>query len=225
MKTVAIIWYCLGILASAGALKFEKSTIDADLGIKDESIVQDFKFTNSSSEAIKIRSADAGCSCMEVTIADGKLSYAPGESGVIRAVFDVGTFQGTVQKPIHIWLDGDPDEKPSASIMLRVHVPVIIAVEPKTLKWEVGEESATKTMDVKMNYEKPIHVTGISTSNENFETKLVAVEKGKHYQIQITPKVTDSPALSIVRINTDVDVKKQKLQQGFAVVKVPTKKP
>ena len=224
MKIVAIIWFCLGIIASAGTLKFEQSTIDADLGLKDKSVSRDFKFTNKTSETVKIRSADAGCSCMEITIADGKMSYAPGESGVIRATFAAGTFQGLVEKPIHIWLEGDPDEKPSTSIMLRVNVPIIIAVEPKTVKWDVGDKVATKIIDVKMNYEKPINITKIGSSRDSFTAELVTVEKGKHYQIKVTPKSTDGPVLSIIRINTDVDVKSQQIQQGYAIVKAPIKK-
>jgi hypothetical protein len=130
-----------------------------------------------------------------------------------------------VEKPIYIWLAGDPEETPSSTISLRVHIPVVIALEPKTLKWEDGAPKETKSIDVKMDYEKPIRITSVSTSNDSFSAKIVTVEEGKHYKVEVTPSATAKTGLSIVRIETDTDVKKQRVQQGFAVIAAPVKKP
>jgi len=206
-------------VSHAASLKFENRLNEVHADLNAAAVKSDFKFTNTSSKTVTIQKADAGCSCLAVEVSDGKLTYAPGESGVLRTTFEIGNFQGAVDKPIYIWLDDDPEDKPSGSVNLRVHIPVIIALEPKTLKWNVGDKAESKTIEVAMDYEKPIHIESVSTSNDNFQTELVTLEKGKKYSIRITPANTDEAGLSIIRIKTDADVKKQRIQQGFAVIR------
>ncbi len=225
MKILLTAWLVFGGILFGASLEFEKPLIELDAAIDAKLVTTEFKFTNPGKEKLTIREADAGCSCLSVEVAGGKMAYAPGESGVFRATFEVGSFQGAVDKQINIWLDGDPEDKPSTTVTMRVNVPVIIRLEPKTLKWQVGSEAKTMTMDVFMDYKKAIHVKDVTTSNGDFETVLKTVKDGKHYQVQVTPKSTKSPGLVIVRIVTDVDVEKQKIQQGFAVVSAGPPKP
>lgn len=219
MKFLCLVLFLFGVVPAGAGLEFESALIKVDAGLNDKTVTRDFHFTNRGDKAVSIKQADGGCSCLQAQVAGGKLGYAPGESGTIRVVFEVGSFQGTVDKNISVWLDGDPEDKPSTTLTMSVTIPVIIQVEPKTVKWEVGSPAAPKVIDVMMNYEKPIHITAVATSNGTFSAKLTAVEEGKHYRIEVTPeKGTDSAALSIIRIETDVDVEKQRVQQGFAVI-------
>lgn len=225
MKTLATFFLLLAALSAHAELKFETPIIDADAGLNDATLVRDFKFTNMGTKPVKITQADAGCSCLAIQVAGGKFTYAPGDTGTIRATFSIGNFQGAVEKAIFIWLEGDTEEKPSSTVTLRVHIPVIIALEPKTLKWETGATKETKSIDVKMDHEKPIRITKVTTSNESFSAKIVTVEEGKHYKVEVTPSVTAATGLSIIRIETDSDVEKQRIQQGFATIIAPLKKP
>jgi len=226
MKALALTLILAGTLPAAAALEFETPVIKAEADLSDKFITRDYKFTNSGGKAVKIKEADAGCSCLAVQVAGGKLAYAPGESGVLRAVFELGSFQGTVDKQINVWLEGDPEEKPSTTLTMSVHIPVIISLEPKTLKWEVGAKAEPKMIDVVMDYKNPIHITSVSAGNEMFSAKLVTIEEGKRYGIEVTPvKGTASAGLSVVRIVTDVDVEKQRIQQAFAVISAPPGKP
>lgn len=223
MKALPVFLFLLAILPIRAELKFETPVIDAEAALDATILVREYKFTNAGTKAVTITQADAGCSCLTVELAAGKFTYAPGESGTMRATFEIGSFQGTVEKPILIWLEGDREESPSVKVMLRVHIPVIIALEPKTLKWEVGGSMEMKSIDVKMDYEKPIRITSVSTSNETFSAKMVIIEEGKHYKVEVTPHGTAAGGLTIVRIETDTDVQKQRIQQGFALITVPVK--
>jgi hypothetical protein len=80
-----------------------------------------------------------------------------------------------------------------------------------------------KSLDIKMDYKNPIQITSVTTSNENFTTKLVTIEEGKHYKVEVTPRNTASGGFTIVRIETDADVEKQRIQQSFAVITAPLK--
>ncbi len=218
MKFLLIAWVALAASLAAAPLKFEKSLIEVHAPLDSKTVTEDFKFTNSGDSTVVIRETDAGCSCLSVQVSDGKLSYAPGESGTLRAKFEVGSFQGAVDKQINVWLEGDPDEKPSGTVTMRVHIPQIIAITPRTIKWKVGAEPVTKTVDIDMDYEKPIRVTSVSSSNPDFTAKLVAVEEGKKYRIEVTPTGTASPGLSILRVETDLEIKKHRIQQSFAAI-------
>lgn len=222
---LTLFFLALAACLQAADLKFEKPLHEVHVGTDDETITQEFKFTNAGSEPLEIRHADAGCSCLAVEFAGSKASYAPGESGIMRATFKIGNFQGTVNKEILIWLADDPDEKPSTKVILRVHIPNVVALEPKTLKWELGAPTETKTMLVKMDYEKPIHVIAAETSNADFSAEIKVIEEGKVYAIEVTPRDTSGQRLSIVRIETDFDTPKYRLQQGFAIVRAAEGKP
>ncbi|MFM2198879.1 MAG: hypothetical protein RLZZ505_2311 [Verrucomicrobiota bacterium] len=223
MKILPAIFFLITALPIHAELKFETPVIEADAALDATTLIREYKFTNIGTKAIKITQADAGCSCLGVEVAAGKFTYAPGESGTLRATFEIGNFQGTVEKPILIWLEGDREDSPSVQVTLRVHIPVIIAVEPKTLKWEQNGSTEMKSLDVRMDYPKPIKITSVTTSNENFSTKLVTIEEGKHYKVEVTPRSTASGGFTIVRIETDSDVEKQRIQQSFAVIAAPIK--
>lgn len=225
MRTLPILLLLLASFPATAALEFETPAIKVDADLNDKTLTRDFKFTNSGDKAVKITNADAGCSCLGVEVAGGKFSYAPGESGILRATFEVGNFQGTVDKRINVWLEGDPEDEPSVSVTMSVHIPVIIKVEPKSLKWKVGDPAEPKTIHVTMDYKKPIHVTSVGTSNETFSAELITVEEGKHYQIKVTPqKGTTSAGLNIVRIETDAEIERHRIQQAFAVISATIRK-
>lgn len=225
MKFFLTAWVALATSLAAAGLKFEKSLIEVNAPLDSETVTSDFKFTNKSDAQVTIREADAGCSCVAVQVAGGKLSYAPGESGTLRATFELGSFQGIVDKQINIWLKDDPEDKPSSIVTMQVHIPVAIQLEPRTLKWEGGSELTMQVLEIVMDYEKPIHVKSVTSSSPDFEAKLVTIEDGKKYQVEVTPKSTDSPGLAILRIETDFDVEKHRIQQSFASVSRKVEKP
>jgi hypothetical protein len=223
MKILSIILFLFAVVPAYAELKFENPTIEVEAGLDEKTVTRDFKFTNVGDKPVKITSADGGCSCLTVQVGGGKFTYAPGDTGILRTTFEVGSFQGSVDKPIHVWLEGDREDSPSGTVTLRVNIPVIIGLEPKTVKWEVGDPAEPKSIDITMNYKQPIHIKSVSTSNDSFSVKLITVEEGKHYKVEVTPSATASAGLSIVRIETDVDVDKQRVQQGFASISPPRK--
>ena len=225
MKAFAFLLLLLAAFPATAALEFETPAIKVDADLNDKTVTRDFKFTNGGDKVVKITNADAGCSCLGVEVADGKFTYAPGESGVLRATFELGNFQGTVEKRISVWLEGDPEDKPSTSVSMSVHIPVIIKVEPKSVKWQVGDPAEPKMIDVTMDYKKPIRVTSVGTSNDTFSAELITLEDGKRYQIKVTPaKGTSSAGLNIIRIATDAEIEKHRNQQAFAVISSSPKK-
>ncbi len=218
MKFAIGMWLMLAGLVQAVGLEFAELIKEVNAAPDATSVTADFNFTNKGDKPVTIAKADPTCSCIKVQISEGKLIYAPGESGVIRTSFEVGNFSGTVDKVVALYIDNDKADHPSMQITVRVNIPVIVGVEPKTLKWELGGKLEPKTVQIRMAEGKAIHVTDVTSSSEAFSCELKTLEDGKNYDLVVTPKVKDAPGISVIRIQTDCEIVRYKVQQAFAVI-------
>ncbi len=221
MKFAIGIWLILAAFAQATNLEFAEITKDINAAADATTVIAEFTFTNKSDKTVTITKSDSGCSCLKVEIADGKLKYAPGESGVVRTQFEMGNVSGVVDKIVALWLDNDPAEQPSLQLTLRIHVPVLIALAPKTLTWELGAPLEPKTIEIRMAEGQSIRVTSVTTSSELYVCELKTLEEGKKYDLRVTPKPMETPGMCVIRIETDCPITKQRVQQAFAVVRRP----
>lgn len=222
MKFAIGIWLTLAAFAQAAGLEFTEMLKEVKAPVDAMTVTEDFNFTNKSGKPVTITKADPPCSCLKVQISGGKLKYAPGESGVIRITFDMGTFSGTVDKVMPIFLDKDPEDKPSVALTMRVHIPVLVEVAPKTVKWDLGGSNLEpQTIEIRMTGDKPIHVTGIKPTSNAFSYELKMLEDGKKYAVVVTPLSLKVPGICIIRIETDCEVSKHRIQQAFATISKP----
>lgn len=221
MKIACGIWLVLTAWIQAAALDFTTTFKEIHVPADIKTVTADFDFTNRSNKPVSIAKYDPGCSCIAVQVKEGKLRYEPGESGTIRAEFNMGNFSGTVDKMVVLWLNNDPTDKPSLTLNVRVHIPVLVVLEPKTLKWDLNGKGQPQTIRITMKYEKPIRVTSVSASSDAFKHELKTVEEGKTYDLVVTPTDIKTPTLGIFRIETDCQIEKHRIQQVFATVRRP----
>jgi len=222
MKFVIGIWLGIAALVQGAGLEFTELLKEVNAAADAATLTVDFNFTNKGDKPVTITKSDPGCSCLKLQISGGKLKYAPGESGVVRATFEMGNFSGTVDKVVALWIDNDPADHPSMKLTVRVHIPVLVALEPKTVKWDIGAKPAPQTIQIRMAEGKPIRVTGVKSSSDAFSCELKTLEEGKKYDLVVTPLAMDVPGMSVIRIETDSEVSKHKVQQAFAVVRKST---
>lgn len=220
MKHLLVFFLSPATILAAG-LDFTSTLREIDAPIDSKSVTAEFPFTNHGEKTINIARHDSPCSCLGVEIDKGKLSYAPGESGVVRTKFSIGNFSGTVDKSIAIWLDDDraATAKPAHTLTVRVTIPVLITVEPKTVAFKVGGPTEAKFIDIRMQAGKPAHVTKIVSSSTAFRHELTTVKEGEHYRLQIEPLVSAKRELAVFRIETDITSTRQRVQQAFAVIR------
>lgn len=212
---------CATMAAHAAALTFESDLVEVHAAADAANVTADFKFRNDGETPTRIVKYDAACSCMNVSISDGKLEYAPGESGAIRAVFSVGNYSGTIDKVVALWLAGDGPDSPAARLTVRIHIPVLVSIEPKTLTWDVGADPAPQSIAIAIDPSMEIRVLGTQSSNDAFTTELITHEDGRRYELVVTPKRTGTPGLGIIRIETDCPVPRHRIQQAFGVIRNP----
>lgn len=185
-------------------------------------IVCDFSFENKGTETVKIARYESTCSCMSVQINQGgKLEYAPGEKGILRANFDMENFTGEVDKNVILWLEGDPESKPSFVLVVHVIIPVLVDMQPRTLEWNGPGPWEAKTLKIRMNHTEPIQITRATLNNLCYESELKVIEPGKEYDFIVKPLVKPDmvPGVGVIHIETDCTIDKQKKQMAFVVVR------
>lgn len=224
MRTIFVILMALVCQASA-ELVFDQPFQEIKAPSNADRVSADFPFTNKGATTIRVAKVNPNCSCIAIKISDGKLEYAPGETGVIRTEFDMGNFSGEVDKEVAVWLEGDPEDRPSVKLVVRVHIPALVVLEPKTIKWETGATATTLPIRVTMHHSDPIHITRATCSSDAFQLELKTLEEGSSYEVRVTPKTLEKPVLGIIRIETDCKINKHKIQQGFAIIQNPPRQP
>lgn len=213
----------LSLALARGGIVFPEVLKQVEAPADARTVTTDFEFSNTGDKPVTIRHYDAACSCMSVQVKDSKLLYQPGEKGVIRTIFDLGNFAGTIDKVVAIWMEGDRDDAPSVRLTVRVHIPELVKVEPKTLRWTLGGTPAPHSLKILIQHDKPVRITKVSGTNENFRHELVTIQDGREYEIKVTPAGLASPGIGILRIETDCDVGRHRIQQAFLVVSAATK--
>jgi hypothetical protein len=219
MRTAICCWLAIAGFLPAAGLTFEKELVEIHAPPDAKMVVADFKFENKTDKPVNIVKFDKVCSCIAVQVSNGKLNYAPGESGQIRATFDMGNFSGLVDKTVVLWLDKDPVDKPSLTLTVRVHIPVLVVMSEKTLKWSLDGSPETRKIDITMAHSKPIKIVATSCTSDNFSVEVHPLEEGKHYELWVTPAAVKEPGLAIIRIETDCDIARHKTLQAFAVIR------
>lgn len=218
---ILLLSLALASFAQAAELKFAEPVREVRPAADAETVAIDFNFANTSKKAVTISKADAGCTCMKVVFAGGKMEYAPGESGVMRAIFKLGQFSGTVERPISLWLDTDPKKPATQAVTAKIQIPAVIVMEPRTLKWASGGPAEPQTIRIRMADGKTIHVTDVKPSTEQFSTELKVVEEGRQYDLIVTPRDVTVTGVGVIVIETDSAVQKLQTQQVYAMVHQP----
>src|SRR5258708_10241299 len=124
-----------------GALSWDSQKIQltAKTGEKQASGV--FHFTNAGSATITITSVVPSCGCTTAELA--RRTYAPGETGEIKATITMGDMMGVQEKTITVTTD-EAAGKP-VPLILRVTIPELFTCTPQTLLWRIGDKLEEKS--------------------------------------------------------------------------------
>ena len=210
-----VAWLALMAPLSAG-LVFENRVVEVDAGPDEDVLEVLFPFPVIGKE-VQITSFDAPCSCLSAQISDGgRLRWKEGEKGVVKGIFELGTFKGTIEKYILLKVAGEPND---IKLTARVTIPELVRLDPPTLTWAIGGDPAPKILRVTMHHDDPIHLTDATISNPNFELERKTIEKGKAYELVVTPKAMNARALGMIRLRTDAEYKRHQRYQAFAMVR------
>lgn len=143
-----------------------------------------FRFTNPGKAPVTIISLDTSCGCTTAELA--KRTYAPGESGEIKAIFNLGERTGLQEKSVQV----TTDENPSAptTLKLKVTIPDLFTCTPRLQLWRVGDSPSAKTTLV--TAVGPLKITGLEpypAMPDQATTRIECLEAGTRYRLTLEP--------------------------------------
>ncbi len=221
MRTLLILTISLLSLSTAMAergLTFVRNKIPVTAAAEARKITVTYAFENKSKRTITIERYDSACSCLSAQIKGSKLVYKPGEKGVIRVDFELGTFAGTVEKTVMLWTTDDPDKSPSSVLTVVLTIPDLFQLTPKSLTWDQNGSKEPKVFKIKVNHTHPIHITGHSGTNKNFVYEIKTIRDGWEYELVVTPKDISVPAIGMIKLTTDSPIFRYQRKMAFVVV-------
>ena len=213
----------VGVLPVSAGIIFEKDVIEVKVKPDQQTVEVVFPFTVEGDKEVEIAEYDAPCTCLEARISDnGRLKWKPGEKGSVQGLFDVGNMRGGVlEKMIVLRMKGE--DVPSVKLTIKMDIPILLEIEPKTLAWTQGEDVKPMTFKLKVKHNKPMKILESSGTNDNFPFEVKTIKEGWEYEIVVTPKSLDDRAFGMIRLKTDSDLPKHVRHQAFVVIRAKGK--
>ncbi len=214
------------VFISSGEMVFEKQLVEIHAKPDQKEVTGEFPFVIKSKDET-IKSYDAKCSCLEAGVLplnpdrSAKLTWKVGEKGMIMARFDTSKFLGTVDKAIELNLEGASEP---INLVVRVHVPVLVKIEPATLRWDVGGKNEEKVMKVTIQHDKPIKITSHKGNNPKFPYEFKTIREGWEYEIRVKPVDTAQSGIGMLALRTDSEFARFRRSMAYLVTKPKIKK-
>jgi hypothetical protein len=174
-----------------------------------------YTFTNTSGMPAMVEEFHQSCGCM--TGEWDEKPVDPGATGKIKAKFLTTGLRGKVRKSLKVKFV----EMGTVELTAEVTIPDTLTYSSQTLRWNVGEATAEKHVDITVNSEKPVKVLSVVNSDPAFTTKLTTTEEGRSYRITVTPRDTSGDKVGVFQVRTDATDPRDALQGLFAVIEKP----
>lgn len=166
-----------------GATRPLQSTLDVAFGFK-----------NTSDRPVSIRAVQTNCDCLAA--GPNKLTYAPGEAGVITARFTVGDRYGPYERVITVQTDDGAEPK---RLIVQVEVPEPATTSPTILMWSIGSAADEKTIELRTAAGVHLDFAEVFPSTPDFRVRLETVTAGQHFRLHVAPVRTSAPANAALR--------------------------
>lgn len=185
-----------------GSLEFSPGFQAIKVAAGADSVETRIEVTNKGDHVVTITNLESGCACLSVEV-DTK-AIAPGSKAMISGTFSTGKLSGATEKMITV--QTDESEVHKAFLKVRLEIAPLYEIRESMTNWEVGEEPVPKKVIFEVKRDKPIHVLKASSMRDEVTCELKTVEKGRLYELILTPESTEKTLLGIVKIETDCEI-------------------
>ncbi len=183
------------LVSSAPALEWKTQTLTFTTAPFQTTQDAVFEFTNTGSKPVTILDVESNCDCLDAA-ADRK-TYPPGATGTIKTRFTIGDRLGLYERRIKLVTDESPEP---VRLLVRVEVPEIVNLSPRSVAWKLHEPAAEKAVDVEVAPGVKIHFTRVQPTTGDFTARLEILEAGRRYRIHLKPPATTQPANAAFRL-------------------------
>jgi len=207
--------YGLSPLLHAG-IEFETTRVLLKPRPDQEEVEAVFAFTNASKAPLQVLAAISGCTCLKTEFTTDVIPA--GGKGRVSGIFKTTNQPGVVEKTIQLRVDENGKQR-VIPLTVGVEVAQLVRIEPRTLAWTAGGEAKEQTFTVAMNWEKPIRLREVTSSQPGFEIRIETVTEGGEYRVHVKPADTTKPMLGIFHFQTDCEIEKFAKPIAFAHVR------
>jgi len=204
MKTYPCIFRILALgltlalpLTGFSALIWEQKRIDLKAGLDQKEVVAAFNFENTGEIPVTIRDLSTTCEC---TVAElTKRTYAPGESGTIKAIFTIGDRMGPQERQITVAMDDS--YAPVATLTMHVEIPELLSYSARMLRWSSKGPADEKSVEVAaLDQNRIVDLKVKSISPDRATARVEAIIAGSKYRIVVQPILSNSPSTATITL-------------------------
>jgi hypothetical protein len=182
-------------------LTFEKTVIEDVIAPGEKSYPFEFAFENTGEATVEISEIKTTCGCTTAKLE--KMSYAPGETGMITGTFSVGSRQGMQEKKVRV-LTKDLTQ-PEIQLALKLDIPQLVTMKPGLLFWRVGSEPDTKTLTISPNADLGAKILSVECESPDFAVEsLPKVEGSNEYEVVVAPLKTEAKSRGLIKVTVAV---------------------
>jgi hypothetical protein len=193
----ALLAALLSLAAAAhswAGLTWDKTKIEVTAEVGAPRVHVQYVFTNTGTAAISITSITPSCNCVAPRLA--KTDYAPGESGTLKAIYNV--LRDKPAPVVFRTISVVTSDSPSSPTLLQlwVHIPVGVTTTPEELYWQHGQKPTSKDVIVQAGPGIKGMQLVQSGTNDNWTVNVTPEVKGERYRLTFTPKDIAGPSVA-----------------------------
>lgn len=214
---VAAVALAFATAGHAAGLEWRQTLIETSATFQQTDVKADFVFRNTSSRPVTITSANASCDCTTAELE--KDTFAPGETGRMHVIFEIGDYTG--QHDAHVLVTTDvPGERPT-DLVLRTRIPEYVVVQPHRAIWHVGETAPAQTILCTAAKDQSVTITGVYSSDPDVVAQLETIEPGRRYAIHLKPTSTTRHLAATIQMHAAIAGVGQRILNAYAFITGP----
>ena len=196
---------CLGFLFGAlhlpaAGLEWQETELQLRPSVGADKVTALFRFRNGGPAQVRIVALRPSCECVTAT-ADSSV-YAAGESGVVRAEFELAGREGRQLRTITVETAAEP-ERPTV-LTLMVDLPEAMAVDPRFIAWRIGESPEPKDILVVLAPANGATLVSVSGAEPAFHASFQPAERPGHFRVRVVPASATGLARATLRLDATV---------------------
>ncbi len=144
-----------------------------------------YPVTNSGSYPVTFLSTKTSCGCTTAKV-DG-LTLQPGESYDFPVAFSTAGRSGNQKTRVGIRTD---DKSSNTTLHVEGTIREVVLTMPSLLRWRRSDPPEWKKIEVRVMRDEPLQIEEVHSKDPGFETRLVTIDEGKKYRVEIRPNGT-----------------------------------
>lgn len=184
------------------SLEFEHLSVEGVVAAGEKKFPFAFPFVNTGPDSVQIKDIKSSCGCTVAKL--DKMSYEPGETGVIKGEFSVGNRQGEHTNTIRIFTNSP--EQQEVLLKVQVSIPQLVSLKPGLLLWRLNSEPIAKAVTVIPSKELGVTILDAEVESEDFAIELVESVDGdvSGYELVVAPLSTSRGQRALVKIKAKI---------------------